>query len=186
MRHFRYGVPAYGREQLGYLDFAIEQARAHAIGAIVTGPITKEAVAAIVPGFLGHTGYLAEKLGAADERMAFLTPDYLMALQTTHLPLREVAARLTVAGMATSLGMLVRAGLAAFARKLPVAVLGLNPHAGEHGLMGDEEERLILPAMRQARRRGIACDGPFPADSFFIERVRRYRLIRWPCTTTRA
>jgi 4-hydroxythreonine-4-phosphate dehydrogenase len=58
-----------------------------------------------------------------------------------------------------------------------VAVLGLNPHAGEHGLMGDEEARLIIPAMQRARRQGIACDGPFPADSFFIERVKHYKLI---------
>ncbi len=177
MRRFRFGVPSYGREQLGYLDFAIDQAHAGRIAAMVTGPVTKEAVAAVLPGFLGHTGYLAEKLGAAQERMAFLTPEYLLALQTTHVPVRDVAAHLSVAGVATSLGMLVRAGQRAFGRKLPVAVLGLNPHAGEHGLMGDEEERILVPAMKQARRRGIACEGPFPADSFFIDRVRRFRLI---------
>jgi 4-hydroxythreonine-4-phosphate dehydrogenase len=178
MRRFRFGVPSYGREQLGYLDFAIAQAQAGRIAAIVTGPVTKEAVAAaVVPGFLGHTGYLAEKLGVTDERMAFLTPDYLLALQTTHIPLRDVAGQLSVGGLTTSLDMLARAGRRAFGRKLPVAVLGLNPHAGEHGLMGDEEERIIIPAMKAARRRGIVCEGPFPADSFFIERVRRFRLI---------
>jgi 4-hydroxythreonine-4-phosphate dehydrogenase len=58
-----------------------------------------------------------------------------------------------------------------------VAVLGLNPHAGEHGLLGLEEERIIRPAMEQARGRGFPCDGPFPADSFFIARVKKYRLI---------
>lgn len=177
MRRFRFGRPTYGREQLGYLDFAIDRARAGRIAAIVTGPVTKEAVAAVVPGFLGHTGYLAEKLGVTDERMAFLTPDYLLALQTTHIPVRDVASQLSVGGLTTSLNMLARAGQRAFGRKLPVAVLGLNPHAGEHGLMGDEEERIIIPAMKEARQRGIACEGPFPADSFFIERVRRFRLI---------
>jgi 4-hydroxythreonine-4-phosphate dehydrogenase len=185
LRRFRFGVPAYGREQLDYLDFAIAQARARTVAAIVTGPVTKEAVAAVAPGFLGHTGYLADKLGVRDERMAFLTPDYLLALETTHVPLGRVASQLSVAGIATSLGMLAAAGRSAFPAagrgqrpaRPPVAVLGLNPHAGEHGLMGDEEERIILPAMRLARRRGIPCDGPFPADSFFIERVRRFRLI---------
>jgi len=177
MRRFRFGQPAYGREQLGYLDFAIEQARQRRIAAMVTGPVTKEAVAQILPDFVGHTGYLAEKLGVRDERMAFLTPEYLLALQTTHIPLSRVASRITPAGLLTSLKMLAAAGRARWGQRLPVAVLGLNPHAGEHGLMGTEEERLLLPAMKRARRLGIACDGPFPADSFFIERVKRYRLI---------
>ena len=177
MRGFRFGTPAYGAEQLGYLDFAIEQARRRRISAIVTGPVTKEAVAAILPDFVGHTGYLAEKLGVREERMAFLTPEYLLALQTTHIPLRKVSSQITSTGLVTSLKMLDKAGLARWGRHLPVAVLGLNPHAGEHGLMGDEEDRLILPAMKRARRLGIVCEGPFPADSFFIERVKRYKLI---------
>ena len=177
MRGFRFGRLAYGREQLDYLDFAIAQARRRRIAAIVTGPVTKEAVAALLPDFVGHTGYLAEKLGARAERMAFLTPAYLLALQTTHIPLCQVSGRITVAGLLTSLRMLDQAGRARWGRRLPVAVLGLNPHAGEHGLMGDEEARLIIPAMRRARRQGIACDGPFPADSFFIERWKHYKLI---------
>jgi len=177
MRRFGFGLPTYGREQLGYLDFAIEQARRRKVAAIVTGPVTKEAVAALLPDFVGHTGYLAEKLGARNERMAFLTPDYLLALQTTHIPLCQVSAQLKCAGIVTSLKMLQQAGRARWGRKLPVAVLGLNPHAGEHGLMGDEEARVIVPAMQRARRQGIACDGPFPADSFFIERVKHYQLI---------
>ena len=177
MRRFRFGSPVYGREQLGYLDFAIEQARRGRVAAIVTGPVTKEAVASLLPDFVGHTGYLAEKLGARDERMAFLTPDYLLALQTTHIPLGQVSGHLKLAGIVTSLKMLQQAGRARWGRKLPVAVLGLNPHAGEHGLMGDEEARVIVPAMQRARRQGIVCEGPFPADSFFIERVKHYQLI---------
>jgi 4-hydroxythreonine-4-phosphate dehydrogenase len=177
MRRFRFGVPAYGREQLGYLDFAIDQAKRRRIAAIVTGPVTKEAVAALHPDFVGHTGYLAEKLGARHERMAFLTPEYLLALQTTHIPLAQVSSQLKPAALLTSLKMLHETGRARWGGKLPVAVLGLNPHAGEHGLMGDEEARIIVPAMRRARRLGIACDGPFPADSFFIERVKQYKLI---------
>jgi 4-hydroxythreonine-4-phosphate dehydrogenase len=177
MRRFRFGLPVYGREQLGYLDFAIEQARRRKIAAIVTGPVTKEAVASLLPDFVGHTGYLAEKLGVRDERMAFLTPDYMLALQTTHIPLGQVSGHLKLAGIVTSLKMLQQAGRARWGRKLPVAVLGLNPHAGEHGLMGDEEARVIVPAMQRARRQGIVCEGPFPADSFFIERVKHYQLI---------
>jgi 4-hydroxythreonine-4-phosphate dehydrogenase len=177
MRGFRFGLPVYGREQLGYLDFAIEQARRRRIAAIVTGPVTKQAVAEILPDFVGHTGYLAKKLGAREERMAFLTPEYLMALQTTHIPLCKVSRQINLAKLVTSLKFLEKAGRARWGQSLPVAVLGLNPHAGEHGLMGDEEERLIIPAMKRVRRLGIVCDGPFPADSFFIERVKRYKLI---------
>jgi 4-hydroxythreonine-4-phosphate dehydrogenase len=173
----RFGVPAYGREQLRYLDFAIAQARRKAIAAIVTGPVTKEAVAKDVPGFVGHTGYLAEQLGVHDERMAFLTPAYLLALQTTHVPLADVARSLTAGSIATTIAMLALAGRKYYGRKLPVAVLGVNPHAGEHGLLGREEERIILPAMAEARARGWDCAGPFPADSFFIARVKDYRLI---------
>lgn len=174
---FRFGVRSYGREQLDYLDFAIERARRQDIAAIVTGPVTKEAVAEVVPGFVGHTGYLAQKLGVRDERMAFFTPDYLLALETTHVPLADVARRVSRASIATTIAMLGAAGRRYYGRKLPVAVLGLNPHAGEHGLLGSEEERIIVPAMQDARRAGWRCDGPFPADSFFVARVKSYKLI---------
>jgi 4-hydroxythreonine-4-phosphate dehydrogenase len=174
---FRFGVPDYGREQLRYLDFAIEKARGGRVAAIVTAPMTKEAVARDLPSFVGHTGYLAEQLGVADERMAFLTPKYILALQTTHVPLAEVSRHLSADGIATTIAMLGAAGQRYYGRKLPVAVLGLNPHAGEHGLLGHEEDRILIPGMAAARARGFACDGPFPADSFFIARVERYRLI---------
>jgi 4-hydroxythreonine-4-phosphate dehydrogenase len=177
MSGFRFGLPCYGRQQLDYLDFAIEKAYEKTIVAIVTAPMTKEAVAKIEPGFVGHTGYLAEGLGVRDERMAFLTPDYILALQTTHVPLAEVSKNLDQKGIATTLAMLAKAGRKYYGRKLPVAVLGLNPHAGEHGLLGQEEDRIIVPAMEKARSEGFTCDGPFPADSFFIERVKHYRLI---------
>jgi len=177
MSKFRFGVPAHGHEQLRYLDFAIEKARRKFISAIVTAPMTKEAVAKDVPGFVGHTGYLAEQLGVHDERMAFLTPEYILALETTHVPLADVAKNLTQRRIATSIAMLAAAGRAYYGRKLPVAVLGLNPHAGEHGLLGLEEDRIIQPAMERARARGWPCEGPFPADSFFIARVKKYRLV---------
>ena len=174
---FRFGVPRYGREQLAYLDFAIERARRKEVAAIVTGPITKEAVAEVLPGFVGHTGYLAEKLGVRNERMAFLTPDYLLALASTHIPLAQVASQLSRPCIATTIATLGAAGRRYYGKKLPVAVLGLNPHAGEHGLLGAEEDRIIRPAMEDARRAGWACEGPFPADSFFSARAKSYKLI---------
>jgi 4-hydroxythreonine-4-phosphate dehydrogenase len=177
MAGFRFGVPDYGSEQLRYLDFAIEKARRGHIAAIVTGPVTKEAVAKSVPGFVGHTGYLAEQLSVHDERMAFLTPAYLLALETTHVPLADVPKNISVGSIATTIAMLGAAGRKYYGRRLPVAVLGLNPHAGEHGLLGLEEDQIIKPAMERARAQGWKCDGPFPADSFFIARAKQYRLI---------
>jgi 4-hydroxy-L-threonine phosphate dehydrogenase PdxA len=176
-RAFRFGVSLYGRQQLDYLKFAIEKARRGAVAAIVTAPMTKEAVAKVEPGFVGHTGYLAEELGVHDERMAFLTPDYLLALQTTHVPLVDVAKNLTPRGIATSIAMLSAAGRNYYGKDLPVAVLGLNPHAGEHGLLGLRRRSHHYSGDGNRARRGHACDGPFPADSFFIARVKRYKLI---------
>jgi 4-hydroxythreonine-4-phosphate dehydrogenase len=89
----------------------------------------------------------------------------------------DVSKRLTIAGIAKSIATLAAAGQRYYRKKLPVAVLGLNPHAGEHGLLGLEEDRIILPAMERARVQGWACEGPFPADSFFITRVKSYKLI---------
>jgi 4-hydroxythreonine-4-phosphate dehydrogenase len=109
--------------------------------------------------------------------MAFFTPDYLLVLQTTHVPLAEVSQNLSRSSIATTIAMLAAAGRTYFGKKLPVAVLGLNPHAGEHGILGSEEQRIIEPAMDDARRAGWPCDGPFPADSFFIARVKSYKLI---------
>jgi 4-phospho-D-threonate 3-dehydrogenase / 4-phospho-D-erythronate 3-dehydrogenase len=177
MKGFRFGTLDCGREQLDYLKFAIEKARRKQIAAIVTAPMTKEAVAKVEPGFVGHTGYLAEELGVHNERMAFLTPEYILALQTTHVPLADVSKNLSPESIATTIAMLGAAGRKYYGRKLPVAVLGLNPHAGEHGLLGLEEDRIIIPAMEKARAEGFACDGPFPADSFFIARVKRYQLV---------
>ncbi|MBI4976046.1 MAG: 4-hydroxythreonine-4-phosphate dehydrogenase PdxA [Spirochaetes bacterium] len=177
MKRFRFGEPCYGEESMRYLDFAIDESRAGRVSAIVTAPITKESAAKHVPGFLGHTDYLAEKLNTTVYRMAFATPSYLLVLQTIHLPLADVSRHLSVASIAESIAVLHAAGKRIYGGGVPIAVLALNPHAGEHGLMGTEEAEKIIPAIKRMRSKGIRVDGPFPADSFFIDRWRQYKLI---------
>lgn len=177
MDEFAFGIPRYGRESLAYLDFAIEEAKRSAISAIVTAPITKESIASFTPGFLGHTEYLAQAFSAERVRMCFYTPDFLLALQTIHIPLKNVAQTITEQSVFESLTLLSETCERYLGEKRPVAMLALNPHAGEHGLMGTEEETILAPALHRARKAGIEADGPFPADSFFIDRYKRYALI---------
>jgi len=130
MRRFRFGLPVYGANNSAIWISPLEQARRRKIAAIVTGPVTKEAVASLLPDFVGHTGYLAEKLGVRDERMAFLTPDYLLALQTTHIPLGQVSGHLKLAGIVTSLKMLQQAGRARWGTQAGGGRVGAQPSRG--------------------------------------------------------
>ncbi len=143
--------------------------------ALVTGPVSKHAIATSgAPGserFRGHTEHLAERLGAAEVVMAFSSPELTTALVTTHLPLLAVPAAITPFAVATSTYWLVRL-LLALGRKRPrLAVAALNPHAGEGGLLGDEETTRIAPGIQRARERlareGLAAEltGPLGAET---------------------
>jgi len=175
---FRFGGPSYGREQLDYLDFAIEKARRGMVAAIVTGPMTKEAVAKVAPGFVGHTGYLAEELGVHDERMAFLTPEYILALQTTHIPLADVAKNLTQRGIATTIAMLAAAG-----RKVLRPPNCRSPCSGSTRTLANtgcldwkKIESSCRPWHRPAAGAGPATGHSQQIPSL-IARVKRYKLI---------
>lgn len=177
IKQFRYGSLAYGRESMAYLDFALTEAKKGRIAALVTAPLTKESVAKHIPGFVGHTDYIAEALATSHYRMAFATPSFLLALQTAHIPLKSVPGTLTVEKVFQSIKILTEAANAYYNETTPLALLGVNPHAGEHGLLGDEEDEILLPAMKKAQAEGIAVEGPFPADSFFIERYKAYNRV---------
>jgi 4-hydroxythreonine-4-phosphate dehydrogenase len=143
---------------------------------IVTAPISKTALQAAGYTYPGHTEFLGALTGAAETRMLFVGLPFRILLATVHLPLRRVADALTVDSLARTLEF------AAAARRnfrwsgRAVAVLGLNPHAGEGGLFGDEETRVIAPAIERARGRGIAAEGPYPADTFFAQHANRRDL----------
>jgi 4-hydroxythreonine-4-phosphate dehydrogenase len=169
--------PDDARGALAALDAGIELAERGAARALVTAPVAKESIARhALPGFTGHTDYLAEKAGLGpygrDYLMTFLAPDLRVALVSTHVPLREALERVTEAAVLDALVCLDRHAPPLPGGRPRIAVAGLNPHAGEGGLLGDEEATRIAPAVAAARRRGIDAHGPESADSLFA-RARR-------------
>jgi 4-hydroxythreonine-4-phosphate dehydrogenase len=180
-RHrFGHAPRSGGRFAMAYLEHAVRAARAGAIEGLCTGPIQKLSMARAGFRYAGHTDYLAEALGAHAVLMLLAGPSLRVALATVHVPLREVPDRLTLDGLCASLRLLDR-GLRQWFR-LPrprLAVCGLNPHAGEGGLLGHEETRVIAPAVRRSRRLGIRVEGPLPADSLFatVARDRRFDAV---------
>jgi 4-hydroxythreonine-4-phosphate dehydrogenase len=172
-------TPAGGAAQVAYLEAAIEAARPGpgALAGLVTAPISKRQVAAAGLGFPGHTELLAERLGAAEHAMAFFGPTLRVVLATIHIPLGEVARVLTAQAVARAIFL----GGQALHRDLGIAapsigVLGLNPHAGEDGLFGLEEEAVIGPGIQAGRARllgaGIAATvrGPLVPDAAYRQR----------------
>jgi 4-hydroxythreonine-4-phosphate dehydrogenase len=163
--------PADAAGALAALDAGAELARRGEVDALVTAPLSKISIARHHrPGFAGHTDHLARAAGleryGRDYLMAFLAPDLQVALLTTHLPLAAAVAKVRRAAVQEALACLDRH---AGGR---IAVAGLNPHAGEDGLLGDEDRRELAPAVAAARRAGIAASGPESADSLFA-RARR-------------
>jgi 4-hydroxythreonine-4-phosphate dehydrogenase len=164
--------PANARYVLALLDRAIEGTLAGEFDALVTAPVHKGVINDAGIAFSGHTEYLQQRTHSERAVMLLTSGTLRVALATTHLPLRAVSDALSVellcqvaAILARELG--TRFGLPA-AR---IAVCGLNPHAGEGGHLGDEELRIIAPAVAQMRAAGIRASGPLPADTVFIPQV---------------
>lgn len=137
--------------------------------AMVTAPVSKRAICEAGYDFPGHTEFLARKTGAVSFLMLFVDGTRRIALATTHLPLASVAAALSIPLLVEKLTTLNFGLTTSFGIERPkIAVAALNPHGGEGGQFGDEEERIIGPAIEEARVLGIDCDGPFPADTIFV------------------
>jgi 4-hydroxythreonine-4-phosphate dehydrogenase len=174
-----FGAPAAedGAAQLAWIDEALSLTRAGIADALVTGPVSKHAIATSgaprAAGFSGHTEYLAERLGAKEVVMAFRSATMTTALVTTHLPLARVPVAITPEAVATSSYWIVRLLHALGVSSPRVAIAALNPHAGEGGLLGDEEMTRIVPGVERARTRleadGYAAllDGPIGAETAF-------------------
>ncbi len=163
--------PADAAGAVAAIDAAIDLALSGSVDAIVTAPVSKSSIAAQhLPGFVGHTDYIAGRCGleryGRDYLMTFLTADLQVALLTTHVPLRAALERVDVEPIVEALACLDRCAPGR------IAVAGLNPHAGEGGLLGDEEAARIAPAVDRARALGIDAHGPESADSLFA-RARR-------------
>ena len=163
--------PADAAGAMAALDAGIALVRSGAADALVTAPVSKESIARHhLPGFVGHTDYLAAACGleryGRDYLMAFLAPGLQVALLNVHLPLREALDGITPAALAEALGCLHRHAGG------KIALAGLNPHAGEGGLLGREDAEILAPAVAAARGQGLDVHGPESADSLFARAHR--------------
>jgi 4-hydroxythreonine-4-phosphate dehydrogenase len=156
-----------GAYALKSIDAAIEAAKEGKIDAIVTAPINKHNIAATVEGFSGHTGHLAAAF--ENEVLMILTSDQLkVATVTGHIPISEVASSLSQEKITKAIEVLKHSLKRDFGKVKPtIAVLGLNPHAGEMGTIGKEEQDIIAPAIEAAQSKDAIVKGPYPADGFF-------------------
>ncbi|WP_428569843.1 MAG: 4-hydroxythreonine-4-phosphate dehydrogenase PdxA [Solidesulfovibrio sp. DCME] len=166
-------TPAGGLAAGQSLEYAVGILARHPDWGLVTGPLSKAALNAAGFAFPGHTEFLAERsgVGRAGVCMHLCGPVLRVSLATTHPPLAKVPALVTYDRVALCLALtweyVKRLGLAA----KPVAVCGLNPHAGEGGLLGSEDEAVVRPAVEAARAKGIGAVGPLPADTVFHRAV---------------
>lgn len=159
---------ASGMAALAALMRGIELGRRRAVDAIVTAPLSKHALAMAGSEDRGHTEILARELGAGATAMAFFSEKLHVVLTSTHIPLRQAVSALSAARVVEVTGLLHRALADYLGMPSPrLALAGLNPHAGEAGLLGDEEQRVLVPAVEEARDRGFNLSGPHPADSLF-------------------
>jgi 4-hydroxythreonine-4-phosphate dehydrogenase len=155
-----------GRAQYDYFRAAIDAARSGYLDAICTAPVSKEQISRAGVPFMGHTEVLAEAFGR-EVLMLMDGPRVRVALATNHLRLADVPGALEARKLAGQLRLLSDGLRPLLGRRPRIAVLGVNPHAGEGGLLGREEIRAIQPAIRLARRAGVNCEGPFAADGLF-------------------
>jgi 4-hydroxythreonine-4-phosphate dehydrogenase len=163
---------AAGRRAYDEILRAVEACQAGHADAMVTAPINKAAFAAAGLPWRGHTDLLAHLCGVPEGVMLFWSPRLCVVLATVHIPLAQVPAALTPAKL---LGVIriTAASLPRFGIVAPrIAVTGLNPHAGEDGLLGAEEIDTIRPAILDAQRDGLHVQGPFPADTVFVRAAR--------------
>ena len=163
---------AAGRAAHDAIVAAVADARAGRVDAIATAPINKAAFAAAGLPWRGHTELLAHLCGVRDVAMMFWSDRLRVVLATVHIPLAEVPRALTHDRLLATL-RIAAASLPMFGMASPrLAVAGLNPHAGEAGLLGTEDRDTLAPAVEAARQEGIDAIGPLPADTLFVRAVR--------------
>jgi 4-hydroxythreonine-4-phosphate dehydrogenase len=159
---------AGGRAMVSYILTAIEMALDQEVAGMVTGPISKASLNLAGYRYPGHTELLAERTGANEVAMMLAGGRFRVVLATIHCPLSEVSERLSLDALIRLFTLTLRALQQDFGISKPsLGVAALNPHASEGGLFGDEEKEIIIPAVLEARGRGLAVSGPFPADTLF-------------------
>jgi 4-phospho-D-threonate 3-dehydrogenase / 4-phospho-D-erythronate 3-dehydrogenase len=159
---------AGGRAMVSYVLQAIDMALNHEVAGMVTGPISKTALHLAGYSYPGHTELLADRTGASEVAMMLAGGEFRVVLATIHCALSEVPERLTMDGLLRLFRLTCKALELDFGLSQPrLGVAALNPHASEGGLFGDEEKEVIIPAVLEARGRGLPVSGPFPADTLF-------------------
>lgn len=157
-----------GKYALKSLETAVKDLASNKVDVLVTAPIDKKAIQSEDFDFPGHTEYLAKMSNADDALMLMVSEDLRVGVVTGHIPLQDVAKTVTKEKIIDKIDQINASLLKDFG--IPngkIAVLGLNPHAGEKGLLGDEEDKVIIPAIKEASKNGAQVHGPYPADGFF-------------------
>lgn len=161
-------TPASGAASMSAVGMAIDLCMQKEADAMVTAPISKEAISMAGLPWPGHTEFLAHRTGTKRVQMILCTDQLRVALATIHIPLCDVAAAITAEEITAQLNRFHTALNQDFGIDDPtIAVLGLNPHAGDGGVIGREEIDILDPVLKEARNRGMSVTGPHPADGFF-------------------
>ena len=171
------GAPSAAEAAITFLTAGAKLCLAGELGALVTAPVNKESILRLGRPFVGQTEFLSQLAGTDQTVMMLLGEDdrgrvLRVALATTHLPLRDVADRLSQAAIELAIRRAAEACRDLGLEQARIGVCGLNPHAGEGGKIGTEEIDVIAPAVRNARQKGIAVTGPLSADSLFYHAYR--------------
>ena len=159
---------AGGKYAFESLERATQDLAQNKIDVLVTAPISKDAISKVDFNFPGHTEYLAHLSNVDEALMMMISNQLKVALVSTHVPLKEVAVKLSKESIVKKLNQLNQSLIKDFGIIKPkIAVLGLNPHAGEQGKLGSEETEIIIPAIQEFTEKGGVAYGPYPADGFF-------------------
>lgn len=160
--------PEAGKAALDALETALVDYNDELIDVLVTAPINKHTIQSETFHFPGHTEYIEERVGEGNKALMILLKDDLrVALVTGHIPVREIASAITKELIMEKMQIFHDSLKVDFGIDSPrIAVLALNPHAGDEGLIGTEEQEVIIPAIEEMSKKGLLCFGPYPADGF--------------------
>ncbi len=157
-----------GIDSFKALEAATDALKSGKIDALVTGPINKQNIQHSEFNYSGHTEYLQARFGVEEVMMLMVNEFLKVGVVTGHVPIKNVSSMITLELIVEKLKILTHSLLVDFGIRNPrIAVLGLNPHAGDDGLLGSEEQKVVTPAIKQAKELGIAAFGPYAADGFF-------------------
>ena len=161
-------TPDSAKAAVKSLEFAVKEIKEELLDVLVTGPINKRGMNMSGFAYTGHTEYLQHEFKSKEVMMFMVSDQLKVGVVTGHIPLREVPSHITQEAILAKLRIMKKTLMMDFGVIEPkIAVLGLNPHCGDGGLIGDEEQNIILPAVQAAQKEGIQAFGPYSSDGFF-------------------